>query len=120
MVYVLGVDIINNEVGPRIHMKDISKKIKPLSDRVLIKEDTNDKEKKTASGFILPAGTNEDKGSKRGKVVAVGAGRNAEGKIIPVSVKVGDTVLFQWGEKIKIDNEDYYVVREGEILAIIK
>jgi chaperonin GroES len=101
-------------------MKDISKKIRPTGDRVLIKEEINDKEKKTASGIIIPVIVNEDKGSKRGEVVAVGTGRVEDGKTVPMTVKVGDNVLFQWGDKIKVDSEDYYIVRESEILAVIK
>ncbi|MFA6315068.1 MAG: co-chaperone GroES [Candidatus Paceibacterota bacterium] len=101
-------------------MKDISKKIKPLSDRIIIKEDIDGKEKKTSSGIIIPITVNEDKGGKRGVVMSVGAGRIEEGKVIPVVVKVGDKVLFQWGDKVKIDDEEYYIVRESEILAIIK
>lgn len=99
---------------------DITKKIKPLQDRVLIKEDTESKEKKTASGIIIPVTVNEDKGGKRGEVVAIGTGHHEDGKLIPISVKVGDEVLFQWGDKIKIDDEEYYIVKESEILAIIK
>jgi chaperonin GroES len=101
-------------------MKDISKKIKPLQDRILIKEDTESKEKKTSSGIIIPAGAAEDKNGKRGEVVAVGQGRTEEGKVVPVGVKIGDKVIFQWGDKISVDGEDYYIVRESEVLAIIK
>jgi len=101
-------------------MKDISKKVRPLGDRVLMRELTDDKEKKTSSGIIIPVTVNDDKGGKRGEVVAVGQGRLEEGKVIPVSVKTGDKVIFQWGDKIKVDDEEYYLVRESEILAIIK
>lgn len=101
-------------------MKDISKKVRPLQDRVLIKEDAESKEKKTASGIIIPITVNEDKGGKRGTVVAVGPGRTEEGKTVVPAVKAGDEVLFQWGDKIKIDGEEYSIVRESEILAIIK
>lgn len=101
-------------------MKDISKKVKPLGDRVLIKELTDSKEKKTSSGIIIPITVNEEKGGKRGEVVAIGTGRTEEGKLIPISVKVGDKVIFQWGDKIKVDDEEYYIVRESEILAVIK
>ena len=101
-------------------MKDILKKIKPLHDRVLIKEDTESKEKKTSSGIIIPITVNEDKGSKKGEVVAVGEGKIEDGELIAPSVKVGDRVLFQWGDKIKIGEDEYYIVRESEILAIIK
>ncbi len=101
-------------------MKDISKKVKPLENRVIIREDTESREKKTSSGIIIPVTVTEDKGGKRGEVVAVGPGRVEEGKLIPVAVKVGDEVLFQWGDKISVEGEEYYIVRESEILAIIK
>lgn len=99
---------------------DISKKVKPLHERVLIKEDKESKEKKTASGIIIPITVDDDKGSKRGEIVAVGDGHYEDGKLIPISVKAGDKVLFQWGDKIKVDEEEYYIVKESEILAIIK
>jgi len=99
---------------------DITKKIKPLQDRVLIREDGESKEKKTSAGIIIPITVNEDKGSKRGEVIAVGPGRIEDGELIAPSVKAGDTVLFQWGDKVKIDDEEYYLVKETEILAIIK
>lgn len=101
-------------------MKDISKKIKPLHDRVLIKEATDGKEKKTSSGIIIPLTVNEDKGSKKGEVVAIGPGRMEEGKLVKPGVEIGDEVLFQWGDKIKVDDDEYYIVRESEILAIIR
>ncbi len=101
-------------------MKDISKKIIPLQDRVLIKEDGESKEKKTLSGIIIPVTVNEDKGSKRGTVMAVGEGRIEEGVVIKPRVKVGDVVLFQWGDKIKHEDSEYYIVRENEIIAILK
>ena len=105
-------------------MKDkknnIASKIKPLADRVLIKEDTESKEKKTSSGIIIPVTVNEDKGSKRGEVVAVGPGRVEDGELVKPSVKEGDVVLFQWGDKMRVGEEDYYLVRESEILAVIK
>ncbi len=100
-------------------MKDVAKKVRPTSDRVLIKEHTDEKEKKTASGIILPVG-GEDKNSKSGEVVAVGPGRVDNGKTVPIGVKIGDKVLFQWGDKIKVENEEYFVVRESEILAVLK
>jgi chaperonin GroES len=101
-------------------MKDISKKIQPLQDRVLIREHSDDKEKKTSSGIIIPVTVNEEKNGKRGEVVAVGPGRIEEGKKIPLTVKVGDKVIFQWGDKVSVDGEEYYLVRESEILAVIK
>lgn len=99
--------------------KKSSAKIKPLADRIVIKESKDDKEKKTASGIIIPMSVEEDKGGKMGKVIEVGEGRYEDGKLIPVSVKIGDEVIFQWGDKVKIDGEEYYIVKETEILAII-
>lgn len=101
-------------------MKDISKKIRPLQDRILIKESNESAERKTSSGIIIPITVNEDKGSKSGEVVAVGTGKVDDGKIVPLTVKIGDKVLFQWGDKIKVGDEEYFMVRESEILAIIK
>lgn len=95
--------------------------IRPLHDRVLIREtEDTGAEKKLASGIIIPVTVAEDKGSKRGEVVAVGHGRTEDGKLVPMSVKVGDVVLFQWGEKVKVGDNEYYIVRESEILAVIK
>ncbi|MES2470785.1 MAG: co-chaperone GroES [Patescibacteria group bacterium] len=102
-------------------MKDISKKVKPLGDRVLIKEfDEKAKETTTKSGIIIPMSVNEDKTSKRGEVVAVGNGHYENGKLVPVGVKEGDKVLFNWGDKIKVEGEEFYLVRESEVVAIIK
>ena len=101
-------------------MKDISKKIQPLQDRVLIREYTDHKEKKTSSGIIIPVSATEDKNGKRGEIVAVGPGRVEDGKKISLTVTVGDKVIFQWGDKVSVDGEEYYLVRESEILAIIK
>jgi chaperonin GroES len=95
-------------------------KIQPLGDKVLIKESSAENTaRKTDSGIFIPDTVKEDKGAKKGKVVAVGEGKFENGKFIPVSVKAGDTVLFQWGDKINIDGEEYYIVRESEISAII-
>jgi chaperonin GroES len=95
-------------------------RLEPLQDRVLIKEDTDSAERKTATGIIIPVTVGDDKGSKKGEVVAVGPGRIEDGKRVLVSVKVGSAVLFQWGDKVKIGDNEYYLVREGEILAVIK
>jgi len=92
--------------------------IVPLHDRVLLRE-IDENATKTQSGIYLPETVDQDKGIKKGKVIAVGAGRYDDGKIVPMNVKVGDTVLFTWGDKITVDGEDYYMVREGEISALI-
>ncbi len=95
-----------------------NEKIRPLGDRVLVREITKGEEEKTASGFILP--TSEDKNSdfKKGVVVAVGPGKYDDGVLVPVGVKKGDKVLFSWGDKVKIDGEELSLVKESEISAI--
>lgn len=94
--------------------------IEPLGDRVLIKEIDVKSVGETKSGIIIPETVNEDKGCKRGTVVAVGEGRYDDGKLVPMSVSVGDAVLFQWGDLIKVNGEEYQLVSESQILAVIK
>lgn len=103
-----------------LSVSKIASKVRPLHDRVLIRESDEKGETTTKSGIIIPITVGDDKGSKRGEVVAVGPGRHDDGRLVPVSVKVGDSVLFQWGDKIKVDGNEYYLVRESEILAVIK
>lgn len=88
----------------------------PFGDRVLVKPVL--REERTASGIIIPDTVATDKGgeNKRGRVVAVGEGRYEDGKLIPMRIKEGDEVLFQWGEKIEIDGVDHYIVSESNIL----
>ena len=94
-------------------------KIRPLHDRVVIKrlEETT----KTAGGIIIPD-TAKEKPSE-GIVEAVGNGLHTEdGKIIPMSVKVGDKVLFgKWsGTEAKIEGVSYLILKESEILGVIE
>ena len=93
--------------------------IKPLHDKVLIKR--VDEETKTAGGIIIPD-TAKEKPSE-GIVEAVGNGFRAEdGKILPMTVKTGDRVLFgKWaGTEIKVDGETRLIVKESDILAIVE
>ena len=99
--------------------KNEKTQIQPIHDKVLIKESLDNKEKKTNSGIIIPVTVKEDKGSKCGIVISVGNGHYENGNLIPMTVKKGDKVLFQWGDKITIEDNEYYIVKEGEILAII-
>lgn len=104
-----------------VNSTKISKlKIQPTGDRVLIKESLFDAQEKTQSGIIIPSTVEKDSGAKRGVVLSVGPGKYDDGELIPISVKEGDTVLFQWGEKIVEDGEEYYLVKDGEIMAIVK
>ena len=97
--------------------------IQPLGDRVLIKrEDMPDK--KSPAGIIIPDTAEKEK-SKLGVVIAVGAGRvNDDGKLVPITVKVGSKVIFNagWDNEVKVGegDEEYFLVRESDILAIIK
>ena len=91
-------------------------KIKPLGDNILLKP--TEAEDKTASGILLPDSAKEK--SKKGTVVAVGKGKYVDGKLLPIEVKVGDTVLYSWGDDLKIDGEEYVLVSESNIQAIIE
>ena len=103
--------------------KQSSKKISvlPLADRVLLKPEGVE-DKKTASGIYIPDTAQKEK-PERGKVIAVGEGkRNDDGEVLPLRVKVGDTVMFsKYGyDEVKIDDDEYYIVSESNILAVIK
>ncbi len=96
------------------------KEIVPLGDRVLVKP--MEKEKKTKSGIIIPDTVDKER-PEMGRVIAVGEGKvGDDGKVIPIRVKVGSTVLFaKYGpDEVKIDDEEYLIVSESNILAIIK
>ncbi len=94
-------------------------KVAPLGDRVLVRELKKEGEK-IVSGIIIPESANEDRGARKGEVIAVGPGKYDDGVLVPMGVKVGDNVLFQWGDKLTIDGEEYEMVSESAILAIIK
>lgn len=93
-------------------------KIKPLGDRVLIEPQKDSEVKKR--GIIIPDTAKEK--PMQGKVAAVGPGKcDDNGKIIPMNVKKGDVVLLPkyGGTEIKIDEEEYQIVREDDILGIV-
>jgi chaperonin GroES len=92
--------------------------ISPLSDRVVI-EAREEKAKKTDSGIFIPDTVVDDRGAKRGFVVAVGPGRTEEGKVVPLAISTGDEVLFQWGDKVMVEGKEYFITRESEVIAII-
>ncbi len=94
-------------------------KVKPLHDRVLVRR--LEHEEKTAGGIIIPDTAKEK--PQQGKVLAIGSGaRDESGKVVPLDVKVGDTVLFaKWGgTEVKIDGEDLLVMKESDIIAIVE
>lgn len=93
--------------------------IKPLSDHILIEAVA--REEKTKSGILLPDTADQEK-PEQGKVIACGQGKkNNSGQIIPMEVKQGDIVLFtKYGpNEIKINNKEYLIAKEEDILAII-
>lgn len=94
--------------------------IRPLSDHILIEPIKG--EEKTSGGIFLPETAEKEK-SEQGKVIAVGNGKKTDdGKIIPMSVKPGDRVLFsKYGpSEIKVDDKEYLIATESDILAIIE
>ena len=93
-------------------------KIKPLSDRVIVKAEAA--EEKTASGIILPDTAKEK--PQVGKIVAVGPGKVSDsGNTIKMTVKVGDKVLYgkYSGTEVTFENEDYLIMKENDIFAIL-
>ncbi len=94
-------------------------KIKPLHDRVLLKQ--SEGEEKTKGGIIIPDTAKEK--PIEGKVIACGSGKKLEdGSVRKLQVKEGDTVLYSKysGTEVKIDGEEHLIIREDDILAIIK
>jgi chaperonin GroES len=94
-------------------------KIRPLHDRILVKREEEAEEK--IGGIIIPDTAKEK--PQRAKVVAVGAGKmDDSGKRIPLDVKSGDRILFgkYSGNEVKIDGEDYLILREEDVLAILE
>ena len=94
-------------------------KLRPLHDRVILKR--LEGEEKTKGGIIIPDSAKEK--PQEGKVIAIGNGKVlSDGKVTPLNVKVGDTVLFSKysGNDIKIDGEDHLIIREDDILAVLE
>ena len=94
------------------------KKIKPLSDRVLVKPEEKEVEKK--GGIIIPDTAKEK--PQEGEVIAVGPGkRDDDGKLIPMDVKTGDRILYgkYSGSEIKLDDEEYLIMHQDDILGIL-
>lgn len=93
-------------------------KIKPLSDRIIVK--AADAEEKTASGLIIPDTAKEK--PMKGEVVAVGPGKvTDDGKAVKMELKVGDKVLYgkYSGTEITIEGDEYLIMRESDVYAVI-
>jgi chaperonin GroES len=93
--------------------------LRPLQDRIIVKR--LEEETMTAGGIFIPETAKEK--PQKGEVIAVGNGKKTEdGKILPVDVKKGDKVLFgkYAGTEIKIDGQEYLIMREDDILGIME
>jgi len=94
-------------------------KVTPLHDRIVVSR--IDAEEKTAGGIIIPDTAKEK--PQEGKIIAVGPGkRDKDGTLIPPNVKAGDRVLFaKWaGTELKIDGQEYMIMKEDDILGVIE
>jgi chaperonin GroES len=93
--------------------------VRPLHDRIIVERIEEGEQR--VGGIIIPDSAKEK--PQQGKVIAVGKGRiEKEGKVTPLDVKAGDTVLFgkYAGQEIKIDGSDYLIIREEEVLGVIE
>jgi chaperonin GroES len=93
-------------------------KLKPLQDRILVKREEEDE--KTKGGIIIPDSAKEK--PAKGNVIAVGDGKIGEdGKRIPMMLKKGDKILFgkYSGTEVKIDGQEYLIMREDDVLGVI-
>jgi chaperonin GroES len=93
--------------------------LRPLQDRIIVKR--VEEETKTAGGLFIPETAKEK--PQRGEIVATGNGKKTEdGKVLPLDVKVGDVVLFgkYAGTEIKVDGNDFLMMREDDILAVVE
>ena len=95
-------------------------KIRPLQDRIIVER--VEEETTTAGGIIIPDTVSKEK-PQEGKVIAAGKGKvTPEGKVLPLDVKEGDRVLFgkYAGSEIKIDGQEYLIMREDDILGVVE
>ncbi len=93
-------------------------KFRPLHDRVVVTR--IDAEEKTTGGIIIPDTAKEK--PQEGRVVAIGpGGRDENGKLIPIDVKIGDRVLFgKWsGTEVKIDGVEYLIMKESDVMGVV-
>lgn len=94
--------------------------IKPLGDRVVVRPSGKGEEKKLPSGIIIPPSADKER-PMSGTVIAVGPGKYEDGKLVPMSVKKGDEVLFaKYGyEEVKVEGVEYYILSESAVLAVL-
>lgn len=96
--------------------------ITPLGSRVVLEPlEREEGEKKLSSGIYIPESAREER-PEQGKIVAVGGGDVDGGELVPMRVKVGDTVIFsKYGyDEVKMDGKKYFIIKEENILAVVK
>ena len=94
--------------------------LRPLGDRLIVS--AGSKEEMTASGLVLPDTAAKER-PEQGEVIATGPGRlDDKGSRVPMSVKVGDTIVFKKysPDEVKLDNKEYLVISESDVLAVIE
>lgn len=92
--------------------------LRPLGDKVVIK--VKAEEVKTSGGIVLPGSAQEK--PQQGKVVAVGSGEIIDGKKVPLDIKVDDEVIYSKysGNEVKIGDEEFLIIRQADVLAIVE
>jgi chaperonin GroES len=92
--------------------------VRPLHDRIIVSRIEEGEQK--VGGIIIPESAKEK--PMQGKVIAAGNGKSKDGKRVPLDVKAGDRILFgkYSGQEIKLDGEEYLIMREDEVLAVIE
>ena len=111
---------IIKKTSKKISSSKSKEKITPLNDRIILKPLSEEEMNTTSSGIIIPDTVSKEK-PEQGIVIAVGEGRWEDGKRVSMSLKIGDRVVFsRYGyEEVKVEGEEYYILKEENILAII-
>jgi chaperonin GroES len=96
----------------------MAQRVKPLHDRIIVKR--LEEGEKSKGGIIIPDTAKEK--PQQGRVIAVGAGKREDGKVLPLDVKAGDTVLFAKyaGTEFKLDGEEHLILREDDVLGVVE
>lgn len=104
--------------GTQYNQMEEKMSLRPLGDKVVIK--VKAEEVKTLGGIVLPGSAQEK--PQQGKVVAVGTGEIIDGKKVPLDVKVNDEVIYSKysGNEVKIGDEEFLIIRQADILAIVE
>jgi len=100
-------------------MSKMSKRIRPLSDRIVVQP--REVETTTAGGIVIPDTADKDK-PIQGTVIAIGNGKYIDCKLQPLQVQVGDKILFgkYAGTNIKLDDQEYLVMREEDVMGVLE